>query len=153
MDWWSLGTLLYEMLNGLPPYYDTNMQKMYSKILNAPLKIPSHFSAEAGEVCKGLLTRPIKERLGSGEEGPAGIKKQAFWSTLDWDKVMAKGYSPEFKPPNRSGSLDVSNFDLEFTSQKPADSYCPQNLSSTQLEKTQFPGFTFTGDAAIAEED
>jgi serine/threonine protein kinase len=40
VDWWSLGTLLYEMLCGLPPYYDTNVQRMYHKILHAPLKFP-----------------------------------------------------------------------------------------------------------------
>ena len=39
-------------------------------------------SEQAGAVCTGLLARPIKERLGSGEDGAAGIKKQAFWSKL-----------------------------------------------------------------------
>ena len=40
VDWWSLGTLLYEMMCGLPPYYDTNVQRMYHKILHAELKFP-----------------------------------------------------------------------------------------------------------------
>ena len=26
VDWWSLGTLLYEMMAGLPPFYDTNVE-------------------------------------------------------------------------------------------------------------------------------
>ena len=26
VDWWSFGTLVYEMICGLPPFYDTNVQ-------------------------------------------------------------------------------------------------------------------------------
>ena len=26
VDWWALGTLVFEMLTGLPPFYDTNVQ-------------------------------------------------------------------------------------------------------------------------------
>ena len=33
-------TFLLQMLTGLPPYYDTNMQRMYHKILFDPLKFP-----------------------------------------------------------------------------------------------------------------
>ena len=28
VDWWALGTLLYEMLVGLPPFYNPDMAKM-----------------------------------------------------------------------------------------------------------------------------
>ena len=28
VDWWSFGTLVYEMICGLPPFYDTNVQRM-----------------------------------------------------------------------------------------------------------------------------
>lgn len=28
VDWWALGTLLYEMLSGLPPFYDREVLPM-----------------------------------------------------------------------------------------------------------------------------
>ncbi len=40
VDWWTIGTLLFEMLTGLPPFYDENVQEMYQKILHQPLAFP-----------------------------------------------------------------------------------------------------------------
>ena len=45
------------------------------------------------------------------------------------------------------GSIDTSNFDLEFTSEKAIDSVVTTSLIETQREKAQFPGFTYEGDA------
>lgn len=72
VDWWSFGTLLYEMLCGLPPFYDTNIQKMYHKILCAPLRFPSYLSDDAKIILRGLLQRKVEERLGSGPGGEGG---------------------------------------------------------------------------------
>ena len=64
VDWWSYGTLLYEMMCGLPPFYDTNVQRMYNKILVAPLRFPSYISPEAKSALQGLLQRAVEDRLG-----------------------------------------------------------------------------------------
>lgn len=146
VDWWSLGTLIYEMLTGLPPFYDQNMQRMYDKILNAPLRFPAYMSPEAKSLLTGLLQRKVEDRLGSGQGDAADLKKHDFFADLDWDKVYAKKIVPEFKPPNRMGSIDTGNFDLEFTTEFAVDSVVTTSLSETQRDKAQFPGFTYDED-------
>ena len=157
VDWWSLGTLLFEMMTGLPPFYDQNMQRMYDKILHSPLRVPEYVGPDAKSILTGLLQRKVSERLGSNGDQEQ-IKAHAYWRklgtrTLDWGAVERKEYSPEFKPPNRSGSLDVANFDREFTSQKAADSYVPSNLSATQVAQTNFQGFTYQGPSNLNPHD
>ena len=41
VDWWTLWTLLYEMLTGLPPFYDDDVPTMYKKILQNTLRFPT----------------------------------------------------------------------------------------------------------------
>lgn len=146
VDWWSLGTLIYEMLTGLPPFYDQNMQRMYDKILNAPLRFPSFMSAEAKDLLTGLLTRKVGDRLGSGPTDAEEIKAHPFFKGIDWEAVARKEIIPEFKPPNRLGSIDTSNFDVEFTAEKPVDSVVTTTMSETQRNKAQFPGFTYNAE-------
>ena len=64
VDWWSLGTLLFEMIAGLPPFYDRNRQVMYKKILESPLKPPPFMSAEAADLCSKMLVKEPTKRLG-----------------------------------------------------------------------------------------
>lgn len=33
VDWWTLGVLLYEMMTGLPPFYDENVRSTFLSVL------------------------------------------------------------------------------------------------------------------------
>lgn len=50
VDYWSLGTLLYEMIVGIPPFYSKDVQEMYRKILHADLVIPDYVSVEGQDL-------------------------------------------------------------------------------------------------------
>jgi len=50
VDWWSFGTLLYEMMTGLPPFYNQNLNIMYERILHAPIPLPKYLSKEARSI-------------------------------------------------------------------------------------------------------
>ncbi len=61
------------MLTGLPPFYDTNVQRMYHKILHEPLRFPKtegrQLSEDARDLIRGLLDRKVSARKGSGPTG------------------------------------------------------------------------------------
>lgn len=40
IDWYMLGALIYEMLVGVPPYFDTDKAKLFENIKSGPLKLP-----------------------------------------------------------------------------------------------------------------
>ncbi|KAJ1927693.1 Serine/threonine-protein kinase [Tieghemiomyces parasiticus] len=142
VDWWTFGVLLYEMLTGLPPFYDENTNEMYRRILEDELRFPDDMNVRARHLLSGLLKRDPNQRL--GHNGAHEIKAQPFFGEIDWNMLLAKKYDPPFKPSVVS-SVDTSNFDEEFTSEIPIDSLAEgTHLSETAQE--QFVGFTYEGD-------
>jgi serum/glucocorticoid-regulated kinase 2 len=140
VDWWTLGVLLYEMLTGLPPFYDENVNTMYQRILHDPLRFPEDMPADAKSVITGLLCRDPSRRL--GVNGAEEIKRHPFFARhINWPKLIAKKITPPFKP-SVTGQIDVSNFDSEFTSEAPMDSVVTDSHLSETVQD-QFRGFTY----------
>lgn len=90
--------LLYEMLTGLPPYYDENTNEMYRKILSEPLHFPGPEIVPpiAKDLLAQLLDRNPERRLGA--KGPSEIKAHSFFNSIDWRKLLQRKYDPTFKP-------------------------------------------------------
>lgn len=132
------------MLTGLPPYYDNDVPKMYKKILQDPLRFPDGFDEDAKDLLIKLLNRDPAKRLGAN--GSSEIKKHPFFSQLSWKRLVLKGYIPPYKP-SVEGNLDTSNFDAEFTSERPVDSVVNDYLSES-VQK-QFGGWTYVGNEQL----
>jgi serine/threonine kinase 38 len=88
VDWWSLGTILFEMLMGYPPFYGENPTATCRKVMNFEkyFEIPSEIevSPEAVDILKKLITRPEK-RLGIN--GVDEIKRHPFFKNIDWNNI------------------------------------------------------------------
>lgn len=126
VDWWSFGTTLYEMLVGIPPFYSTNVQEMYDKILNAELVIPERFaSVEAQDILARLLERDPKKRLGSKSSDE--IRNHPFFADINWDDLYNKRITPPWVP-NIKDDADTRYFDEEFTTMDPVDSVSKESL-------------------------
>lgn len=146
VDWWTLGILLYEMMTGLPPYYDENVPVMYKKILQQPLLFPDGFDPAAKDLLIGLLSRDPSRRL--GVNGTDEIRNHPFFKDISWKKLLLKGYIPPYKPIVKS-EIDTANFDQEFTKEKPIDSVVDEYLSAS-IQK-QFGGWTYIGDEQLGD--
>src|SRR5436305_13292726 len=98
VDWWTLGVLLYEMLTGLPPFYDENTNEMYRKILQDPVLFPGPeiVDRDARDLLERHLNRDPTKRLGAN--GAAEIKAHRFFDSIDWKRLMQKKIQPTFKP-------------------------------------------------------
>ncbi|KAI0346001.1 serine/threonine protein kinase [Trametopsis cervina] len=142
IDWWTLGVLLYEMLSGLPPFYDENTDAMYQKILQQPLGFGDEIGSHARSILTGLLTRDPHHRL--GVNGADEIKKHPFFAkNIDFEKLVHKQIQPPFKPSVTS-PVDVSNFDTVFTAEAPLDSVV-EGSQLSQTVQAQFAGFSYDG--------
>ena len=71
----------------------------YNIVHTAPI-FPSHFSPEACDVIRGLLTISETERLGSSSPLGAGDIMQTvfFFSTVNFDDLLTRDILPPFKP-------------------------------------------------------
>lgn len=96
-DWWTLGIFLYEMLTGLPLFYDEDPEQITDKILNQPIQLPESLPPAARDIIMRLLCRNPEQRLGA-YEGVSEIKAHPFFEGIDWHKIIRRKCQPAFKP-------------------------------------------------------
>lgn len=137
VDWWSFGSLLYEMLTGLPPFYSTDVQEMYRKIMTDKLKFPSTMSENAKSLLDGLLKRDLEQRL----KDPSKIKDHPFFASINWEDLYYKKVKAPFIPDVK-GEGDVSQIDPMFVRETPGIS--PSDTSDiNRADQENFQNFTY----------
>jgi len=86
------------------------------------------------------LVKKQNNRLGA-QKGFNEIRTHPFFSNFDFDALLAKKLTAPFKP-KLSGTLDVGNFDAEFTSEDVVTSAIPEkNLEFIKRNQEQFTEF------------
>jgi serine/threonine protein kinase len=136
VDWWSLGVIAFEMLTGVPPFYNKNKNKLFDSITHIRIKYPSFLSKDAVSFLKQLLVR--ENRL--GQNGVEDIKSHPFFKEIQWDAIYNKKIRPPFVPKLKSES-DTKYIDSEFLSELAYDSYQPED--SIASKDDIFIGFSY----------
>lgn len=144
-DWWALGILAFEMMTGLPPFYnrEQNTQKVFNSIREKEVVFPAkiNISADGKDFILKLLKKRPEERLGS--KGANEIKAHRWFSNIDWDLLAEKKVPPPFKP-KVTGDYDVENFDSEFTKEEAYNSVRHNaNMKLVNKYQKEFKDFTY----------
>lgn len=143
VDWWALGTILYEMLVGTPPFYDEDIQKMYHNILTHPVTFYHFMGRESMQLIQGLLDKRPLHRLRARQ-----IKRAPFFRTVDWGKLYRKEVEPPMRPKvmSKSDTTNFEHFSVHSKSNKHG-TYLMQTPSfasgSLLAAQDQFPNFTY----------
>ncbi|KAJ3437285.1 non-specific serine/threonine protein kinase [Anaeramoeba flamelloides] len=141
VDYWSLGTVLFEMLHGMPPFYSEERDEIYEKILRKKPNISSKLSHAAQDLLKELLKKDPQKRLGS-KARKDNIRNHPFFEGLDWSKVLKKKYKPEYVPKIENKE-DIRHIDTVFTSETPKDTFVEKRNLISSVENKKFDGWTY----------
>jgi len=145
VDWWGLGVLIFEMLVGESPFPGDDEEEVFDSIVNDEVRYPRFLSLEAIAIMRRLLRKNPERRLGASERDAEDVMKQAFFRNVSWEDLLMRRVPPPFVP-TITGFEDVSNFDEEFTSEKPKLTPPKDARELTSDEQLLFQDFTYLAD-------
>lgn len=143
IDWWTVGILLYEMLEGYTPFHNRDRSIMFRNII---FNEPSFFSGidpHAKSLIQNLLRKDPVQRLGTGVAGSNYVKEHPFFAQMDWEALEKRQMKPPKKPTIRS------NKDTRFISDSVKDMKVADSISVDEEDQSapqiHLRGFTFKG--------
>eukprot|EP01099_Mayorella_cantabrigiensis_P001263 TRINITY_DN1538_c0_g1_i1.p2 TRINITY_DN1538_c0_g1~~TRINITY_DN1538_c0_g1_i1.p2 ORF type:complete len:242 (+),score=64.12 TRINITY_DN1538_c0_g1_i1:850-1575(+) len=138
VDWWSFGTLTFEMIVGTPPFYSESQTKMFEKILAGKLHFPDTVSPEARKLITALLRRNPERRL----QDLAELKAYEWFRQIDWEALVRKEVEPPYIPAVK-GANDTSMIDPSFLEEE-------VDLEEEAAQDVQFEGFTYQPESELS---
>ncbi|KAM9360896.1 serine/threonine-protein kinase N2-like [Symphorus nematophorus] len=142
VDWWGMGVLIYEMLVGESPFPGEDEEEVFDSIVNDDVQYPTSLPPGAVVIIQKLLKKNPLKRLGAGERDANEVKGEKFFETIDWEALLAKKLTPPFLPSIKE-SMDVSNFDSEFTRLQPILSPPSKPFILSAEQQEAFADFDF----------
>ncbi|KAF9055771.1 hypothetical protein BJ165DRAFT_1398570 [Panaeolus papilionaceus] len=133
VDWWSFGTMLYEMLTGITPFWANNHSDMYVRVLQDELQFPDDraIDQDTKSLIRGLLQRAPSLRICEPR-----IKKHPYFSMIAiFGQRLTTSIAPYIPPIDPSNASDTQNFDETFLDMEPVlDDFNEEETGETDQE-------------------
>lgn len=96
-DWWAVGILAYEIMNGRSPWSSlSDKRKVRKEIQTVKVMPPRRLSSAASKFICSLLEHDVSKRLGTKDDHE--LNNAAFFKDIDWTATAARENSPAFVP-------------------------------------------------------
>ncbi|CAD8143919.1 unnamed protein product [Paramecium pentaurelia] len=137
-DWWTFGTLIYEMVIGQPAFFGETKEELFNQILHHEINYKKiGVSSQLKDLLSKLLQKDPNNRISSANE----VKKHPWFKNVDWDMIFKKQIPPVFLPLLNSDD-DVQYFDDCFL-KEPIFSQT-NSLSTKEQMNNSYQGFSYS---------